>query len=98
MYESYDPSEFLIISTITENAADVTPAQADLELWATEYDLSTPVIADDGAAIAQLFQDVDGVPTVSLLGPGPTVLIRDGEPTEEDIDAAIAGDLGHFGL
>ena len=57
--------------------------------WASEYNLTTPVINDNGAAMGKFGQG--GFPSVSLFGPGH-VLLYQGRQWEPELEAALAGE------
>ena len=57
--------------------------------WASEYNLTTPVINDNGASKSKF--GPGGFPTVSLFGPGH-VLLYQGRQWEAELEAALAGE------
>jgi hypothetical protein len=79
----------MIISLMAENAASTTPSTDDLNEWASEYGLSTPVVADTNWGVNNRFEEDGGIPTTTLLGPGAEVIIRDGWVQDTDIEAVL---------
>lgn len=81
-----------MLTLLTETNENVPPEQADLEIWANEFEQTFPVLSD-GDLMFSRFIEREGysLPSHTLLGPGAEVLIAHGEPTEEDIEAALPG-------
>jgi hypothetical protein len=59
--------------------------------WVDEYGLTHPVVADSGFGVTTRFVDGSsiGLPSLSLLGPGAEVLIRNSWVSASDIESAL---------
>lgn len=67
----------------------MTPTEEDLASWADQYGLTFPVVADEGWAIDNRFEQDGGIPTVTLLGPGMEVVAVDTWEAESLIDGVL---------
>ncbi|MDP6931301.1 MAG: hypothetical protein QGG40_00225, partial [Myxococcota bacterium] len=69
---------------------NVPPDQEELELWATTYGQTFPVLSDsEPVALRYTERGTLSLPSHSLIGPGAEVLIADGDVTEDDVVAAL---------
>ena len=59
--------------------------------WVDTYGLTHPVVADPDFGVTTRFVDGNsiGLPSLSLLGPGAEVLIRNSWVTASDIESAL---------
>jgi hypothetical protein len=90
IYQQYKDDGFILITMLTETNEGVPPGLEDLALWADEFGQTFPVLSDGDLAFSR-FIDREGysLPSHTLLSPGAEVLIAHGEPTDEDIEAAL---------
>ena len=64
------------------------PDTADLQGWADNYGLTSPVVADD-AGVGNRYEADGYIPSKTLLGPGAEVLVADGSISESTIEEAL---------
>ena len=90
LYQTYRDDGFIVVTLITENYDAETPSQDNLEEWAEEYGLTSPVLAD-GDEVAERYSERGelSLPSMTLIGPGAEVLIADGDVEESDIEDAL---------
>lgn len=67
----------------------MTPSAEDLKSWADNYGLTLPVIADEGWALNSRFEQDNGIPTVTLIGPGMEVIAVDSWEAESMIEDVL---------
>lgn len=79
----------MVINAIAENGDYEPPTQEDLVAWADEYGMTFPVVHDEAWGIENRFREDNGIPTISLLGPGAEVVIRDQWVTEAQIEEVL---------
>jgi len=81
----------MVISLMGENEAGVAPSQADLERWADSYGSTHPVLSDPNFAVTSRFLNsmTIAMPTGHLLATGAEVVVRDGWPSNSQINGAL---------
>jgi len=81
----------MVISLMGENDFGADPTQSDLANWADSYGSTHPVLADPGFNITARFLNSNSIalPTGHLLTTGAEVVIRDGWPSNSDINNAL---------
>ena len=88
-YQKYKDQGFLAIYLIAEDAESNATDTDDAAVWADTYGLTFPVLADAGWTVGNRFEVDFGIASYSLLGPGLEVLIKDGNVSDADIEAAL---------
>ena len=73
MYQDYKDQNFIIIAAYAGDFDYEVPDADDLMDWAREFGITTPVIADPGAALYWRY-GTGTTPSMALLGPGMQVL------------------------
>ncbi len=91
MYNSYADRGLMIVTLLGETDSGSLPAQENLAGWADQYGQTFPVVADASFGVGARFVEGSsiGLPSVSLLAPGMEVVIADGRPSEQDIEAVL---------
>ena len=91
MYNSYADRGLMIITLLGETDSGSLPAQENLAGWADQYGQTFPVVADGSFGVGARFVEGSsiGLPSISLLAPGMEVVIADGRPTAQDIEALL---------
>lgn len=60
--------------------------------WAEQYNMTLPVLADEGWALNSRFEQDGGIPTVTLLGPGMEIIVVDSWNAEGEIEGVLPGE------
>ncbi len=90
LQDKYEDQGLIIITLLAENSYGGTPSQADLEDWEAEAGYSgAPVLADPGWGTESKYEQDGYIPTVSLLGPGAEMLIKDVNVSESQIKQVL---------
>ena len=93
LYQKYKDQGFMVITLLTENYDKIAPIQDELNVWADEYGLTSPVVSDGERYIhtygAKGKNEVK-LPAHILLGKGAELLIVTKDVTEEDVVNALA--------
>jgi hypothetical protein len=80
----------MIVSAMGEDVTSDTPDQAELQAWADRYELTTPVIADDGWSLLKRYSKAQSYPRYTLLGPGAEVIfVNQKTYSESEIEAVL---------
>lgn len=79
----------MLLEIIIENNETVTPSQDDLVDWADNYDMTMPVLADDGGSVMWRYSD-GGLPTLVLVDHGMVLSSVNEGAHEAEIDALLA--------
>ena len=90
-YDQFDDEGLMVITLLGENMFGDPPSQGDLRDWAETHGLSHPVVADPGWGVTIRYIDgySIGLPSLSLLGGGAEVVIRDGYVDESTVERAL---------
>jgi hypothetical protein len=73
---------------MAENDSGSAPTQSDLQAWATQYGLSTPVLSDPGWTSFDTLWNQNYTPANMLLAPGMQV-VQTEWVSEGDIAAVV---------
>lgn len=78
-YQQYEDQGFLVITLLGEDLSGRAPNQADLQDWANSFGLTHPVLSDGGWNVTGRFlrSQSFSIPTMTLIGEGSEVLLRD---------------------
>jgi len=92
MYQKYKDQGFIVITLLTENYEKIAPNQAELNVWADEYNHTFPVVSDAERYIHSYAAKGKGevkLPSSILLGPGAELLMVNKDVVEADVVAAL---------
>lgn len=87
IYQRYKDQGFIVITLLGEDMSGRTPAQSDLADWANSFGLTHPVVADANWNVTSRYlrSASFSIPTMTLLGAGPEVILRDTWVSESQI-------------
>ena len=91
MYQKYKDRGLMVITLMAENGSGVTPSVDELKSWANQYNLTHPVLADDGWVVTRSYIGNGGIglPTETLLASGMIVNRIDTWVQDSDIEALL---------
>ena len=81
--------DFAYVTVLQENVESLPPEGEDLELWAENFDIEAPVLADGDKLTSTVVQNGQ-YPAVLLVGPDLVVLERVNPPNDATLHAAVA--------
>ena len=79
----------MAIYLVAEDEDGQDPSQEILNAYAMEHGIGYPLLADIGWQVQTRFSRDQFMPSLTLLSPGPTVEIVDGDVTDADIEALL---------
>ena len=91
--EYYADQPFSYLTVLQENVHSEPPTGEDLDLWAANFGIEAPVLADGDKATANAVQQGQ-YPAVLVIGPDLRVLERVNPTTDEEIHRAVDRALG----
>ena len=78
-----------MINAVIETNEYVTPTQDDLAGWANDFNMTFPVVADDGASVMRRYSS-GGLPTIVLIDRGMVLDSVDEWAQEGEIEALLS--------
>jgi hypothetical protein len=91
LYNQYADQGFMVITLLGENMASMPPSTSQLAGWANAYGSNHPVVADPYFQVTSRYisGSTIGLPSMTLLGPGMEVLIRDSWVSDWQVAQAL---------
>jgi len=91
LYQDLRDDGLMVISLMGEDEFGDTPDESDLARWADSYGSTHPVLADSDFNVTGRFLNSNSfsLPTAHLLTTGAEVVIRQGWPSNSDINNAL---------
>jgi peroxiredoxin len=86
--DQYGADGLQVLGLVYENSSYEAPSSIELKSHHDDLGLSYPLLADPDQ-VGSRFEEDNNIPSLSLLGPGPVVLIRDGSVRSSDIEDAL---------
>jgi len=92
-WKEYADQGFMYVTLLPENNVGAVPDQGDLQFWATEHDISAPILSDGAGWSAQIVPNAD-YPKIVIVGRDMKVTASAFLPTGDDsIRSAIEAAL-----
>jgi hypothetical protein len=79
---------FTVLGVVYQNDEGAPVSESDVVTYAAATGVNYPILSDPNE-VGRRFEVDNGIPSLTLLGPGPEVLIRDGYVSTGDIVDAL---------
>lgn len=89
LYQRYEPSEFIAIDVLYENAQYEPATSETAEEWVDAYGLTVPVLIDPEQTMVMNWVLANAIPSESLMKRGMEILVLDTQEADMHIDEAL---------
>ena len=88
VYDAYSGQNFMVLNVVMENPVGALPDADDITGWGEEYNLTFPVLADDGSFMSGYLEPVgEAFSTYILDEEGKVAWVEYGESPTTDVRA-----------
>jgi hypothetical protein len=77
------------VSLLAETNSGTAPTEEELMGWASDYNLTSPVLSDSSWGVSNRYEEDGGIPTQTLIGPGMEIIHVDEWISDSQIEEVL---------